>query len=138
MPSLKQQVVATTTHEVRLSPRLKTKLMTKLRSYAEKKIVRDKLNLEMNGKRNKKTKAIEVVGIQQQVEEIMEEVGELKLTIDGFNTTVVAPVTKGKFNTKKALLQGWTLEQIEACFDEDTPGTSYVKITVPGSKDEDE
>jgi hypothetical protein len=102
------------------------------------KETRDRLNLAMNGKRNKKTKAIEVVGIQQEVEEIMEEVGELKLSIDGFKTTVIAPVTKGKFNPKKALRLGFTLEQIEACMDEDKPGTAYVKITVPGARDEED
>lgn len=139
MPSLKQTVTATTKHVVRLQPRLKTKLMSKLNTYATLKRERDALNLKLNGKRNKKTKEIEVVGIQQEVEEMMEEIGETSLALDGgFRTTIIAPVKKGKFNPKKAVALGIPLEKIEQCYDPDEPGTSYVKITVPGSDEEDE
>jgi len=138
MPALRQIVTTTTTQVVKLAPALKKKLMLKLNTYKALKTERDALNLKLNGKRDKKTKEILVTGLSQEVEEILEEVGQEKLAIDGYKMTVIAPVKKGKFNPKKAIALGISLQQIEQCYDADEPGTSYVKITVPGaSEDED-
>ena len=120
MPSL--SVTTTTTQVVKLSPALKKKLLLKCKTYASLKLQRDAADLAMTKQRT-------------EVEFIMEEAGESKLEIEGFKTTLIAPVKKGKFNPKKAIALGITTEQIEKSMDPDTPGKSYIKISVPGEKE---
>jgi hypothetical protein len=124
MPKLQASVTTTTTHVVKLSPAVKRELLTKLKTYASLKSQRDAIDHAMKGHRTG-------------VEEIMEKVGEASLSVEGFKTTIIAPVRKGKFNPKKAVALGIPMEKILKAMDPDEPGTSYVKITVPGDKDDE-
>jgi hypothetical protein len=125
MPKLQASVTTTTTHAVKLSPAVKRELLTKLKTYASLKTQRDAIDHAMKGHRTG-------------VEEIMEKVGEASLSVEGFKTTIIAPVRKGKFNPKKAVALGIPMEKILKAMDPDEPGTSYVKITVPGSAEDDD
>lgn len=124
MPSLETSVVATTVHVVKLTPAVRRELLIKLKTYASLKEQRDALDAKMKGHRT-------------DVEEIMEKVGEAKLEVEGFKTTIIAPVKKGKFNPQKAVALGIPMSKILKAMDPDTPGTSYVKITVPNEREEE-
>lgn len=120
MPKL--SVTATVTQQVKLTPKLKRELKTQCQEYAA---------LHVTEKTAKAAKKV----INGRVEEIMEIAGETMLEVDGFKTTLVAPV-KRSLNIKKLIAKGVSIDTINDCYDE-TPGTAYVKISAPGQKDED-
>lgn len=117
MPKL--AVTATTTTEIRIAPQLKKQLLTKLNTYASMKQKRDELDAAMKLNR-------------VEVEEIMEKVGETSIAVDGFKTTLIAPI-KRRLDPKKLVKLGVSMDTINAATVE-TSGTPYVKITVPGAK----
>jgi hypothetical protein len=121
MPSLAQTVTTTTTTQVKIAPAIKRKLMTELRAYADLKTKRDALDAAMKKSRSK-------------VEDCLGDIGESSLTVDGFRTTLVAPV-RTTLSEEKLIAQGVTVDQIAAAKVQ-TPTKAYVKITCPGEKDE--
>jgi hypothetical protein len=115
-------VVATTTHELKLKPAARQKLLTKLRSYqalhAHKKMIEadmDKLKAEVGILRN--------------------ETGEQSIEIDGFRVTLVAP-TRKKFNPKLYVKLGGDLDIYNQA-NEETLVAPYEKISLPSSGTED-
>ena len=116
-------VTATTTHELKLKPTTKRKLLTELKAYAELKTQRDAIDHAMKGHKNT-------------VEGLLEETGESSLSIDGFKTTLVAG-TRKSLDRKKLIAAGVTQAQLEAGTTE-TLNTPYVKITIPGAKEREE
>ncbi len=128
MPSISATVTATATRVIKLSPTLKKQLLTKLRTYASLTTQKKALDHAMKGHRT-------------DVESIMEEVGESKLEVEGFKTTLIAPVTKKTdldLLRRKLLSAGVKLDVVDraiAAATTETPGTPYVKITAPGDKD---
>lgn len=122
MPKLSQTVTTTTTKVVKLTPALKKKLLVELKTYTS---LRDqKKALELAMKKHSGT-----------VEEIMETAGEASLEVDGFKTTLIAPVKK-KLDPKRLVTLGVSTETIAKATTE-TPGTPYVKISKAGEKSED-
>ena len=116
-------ITATTTHQIKLSPSIKTKLLTALRTYVE--LAAQKKVIEHAQKLLRKT-----------IEAIQVEVGESSLEIDGFKSTIVAPIRK-TLDKKRFVALGGDLDILERSYVEQ-PGTSYVKITSPtGSNDDD-
>lgn len=115
----KAMITATTTTEVKISPTLKRQLLTELKGYAELKAQRDAIDATMKENRVK-------------VEAIMEKVGETSISVEGYKTTLIAPI-KSKLDVKQLIKLGVSRKTIDAATVE-TPGTPYVKITVPGAK----
>lgn len=120
MPKL--SVTTTVTQQAKLTPALKKELLTKMQEHAKLHVV------EKNAKAGKKK-------IAGRVEEIMEVAGETMLEVNGFKSTLIAPVKKS-LNIKKLIAKGVSLDLINSCYDE-TPGTAYVKITAPGASDDE-
>ena len=108
---------------VRLGPGVNRKLLTTVKTYAGLKTQRDALDHAMKGHR-------------ATVEELMEEAGQTTLDIEGFKTTIIAPV-KTKLDPKKLLGLGVSADIIEKATIS-TPGRPYVKITTPGTKGDDD
>lgn len=119
MPSA--TVTTTTTQEVKLKPQVKRKLLTELRAYAQLKSERDALDHAMKGHK-------------ASIEELMETTGESSLSVEGFKTTLVAPV-KRTLDRKRLRMAGVTEAQLDAGTIE-TPTKPYIKVTVPGSKED--
>lgn len=114
------------TVEVKLSPSLKKKLLTKLKAFAANKSTIDALEHSQ-----KKIKA--------EIEEAFVAAGEFNalqsgVKIEGFKTTHVSPVSS-RLDKKKLLEAGVSMAQIERAT-VTTPGKGYVKITVPGDKED--
>ena len=117
-------VTATTTHLLKLSPQIKKKLLLALRTYVELGAQKKALDLA----RAKQSKI---------VEDIQVELGESSLDIEGFKSTIVAPV-RHTLDKKRYVTLGGDLDLLERSM-VDTPGKSYVRITPPngnGSEDE--
>lgn len=123
MPKLTTTVTTTATTVVKLAPALKRKLLTTVKTYAGLKTQREALDHAMKGHR-------------ATVEELMEEAGQTTLDIEGFKTTIIAPV-KTKLDPKKLLGLGVSADIIEKATIS-TPGRPYVKITTPGTKGDDD
>lgn len=122
--NLSATVEATTIKEIRLAPQLKKKLKTNLDAYADLKLQRDAIDHAM--KKHKDT-----------VENIMSDLGEASIKLDGYTSTVVSQVRK-KLDQKKLLALGVSIEVIEQATVE-TPTKPYLKITTPnGSSSDDE
>jgi hypothetical protein len=122
MPKQQQTVTATTTMEITLAPQIRRKLLTELRTYAQLHEQHKALELAMDK-------------IKGKVAAIRDETGEQSLKLEGFTTTLVAPVRK-KFNPKIYVKLGGDLELYNQAIEE-TLTKPYEKITCPGSKDED-
>ena len=123
MPALANTVTATTTHEVRLSPAVRRKLLTELRTYEQLKQQKAAIESAME-----KHKTI--------IAAIREETGEQTIKLEGFSVTLVAPV-RSTLDKKKLIAQGVTTAQIEAAT-VISPGKSYTKVTVPAEEDPEE
>lgn len=120
--SLSTTVEATTTHELKLAPQVKKKLKTNLDAYADLKLQRDAIDHAM-----RKHKDV--------VEGILTDVGESSLKLDGYTSTIVSQVRK-KLDQMKLIALGVSMDIIERATVE-TPTKPYLKITVPGGKDEE-
>ena len=116
-------VTTTTTHEVTLKPTLRRRLLTELRTYGELKAQRAALDLAMTKHRSA-------------IEGYLGETGEASLSLEGYKVTLVCPITS-RLDKMKLVEQGVTTAQIEAAT-VTTPGRSYVKVTVPGERDNSE
>ncbi len=93
MPSL--TATATTTHELQLKPAVKKRLLTELRTYADLAVQRKAIDEKMAGCR----------GV---VEEIQTELEETSVELEGFKSTIVAPMCT-TFDKKKFVRLGGDL-----------------------------
>ena len=116
-------VVATTTHQLVLKPTIKKKLLLALRTYVELGAQKKALDLA----RSKQSKI---------VEDIQVELGESSLDIEGFKSTIVAPV-RHTLDKKRYVALGGDLDLLERSM-VDTPGKSYVRITPPNGNGSEE
>ena len=110
-------ITATTTHEIKLSPTIRRKLLTKLKTYAE-------LRLQV--------KVLEAAMDKQKTEigALRDETGEQSIELDGFKVTLVAGVRK-KFNPKKYVALGGDLDLYNQAVEEKL-NRPYEKISCPG------
>lgn len=115
----KVSVTATVKTQATLTPKLKTELLTTVKAYGAQKLIRDAADEKMKKARTR-------------TEEIMETAGETALEVEGYKTTLVAPVRR-TLSVERLLKKGVSIDVINACYEE-TPGTPYVKIHVPGQK----
>lgn len=112
----------TVTREIRIEPRLKRKLLTEFRAYAELKAQADAIKMAMD-----KHKAA--------IGRLREETGEQSLAIEGFKASYVQPV-RSVLNHKKLIELGCAASWIEEAT-ETKPSKAYEKVTIPGSGEED-
>lgn len=124
MPS----VQTTQTTEVKLSPKLKTKILLKLRKFQE---LRDEINLA-KGKQNEIKEAIEIAFI---------DAGEFNalqagVSMEGFIMRHGGS-TRAKFDKLGAVKRGWlTIAQI-AELTTNKPTKASISIRCPGEKDDE-
>lgn len=123
MPTLAATVTSTSTQVVKLSPALRKKLLTRLKTY-----------LGLKGQ-EKVIKAAMKKG-RSEIEEVLEEAGQTSLSIDGMKASLVSPIRK-VFNPKKFVALGGNLDHYNGALDE-VPGTPWVKISDSNSKDEED
>ncbi len=112
-------MTTTTTQELVLKPQLKTKLLRKLKAYAE-------LRLQI--------KALEETldGYKADIGTMREEAGVQTLSLEGFKVTQIAGVRK-TLNHMKLVAMGVSLEMIDEAT-ESKPNRPYEKISCPGDK----
>lgn len=122
MPKLSANVTVSTTKEVRIEPRLRRKLLQELRTYQSLKQTLDATQAAMDK-------------IKATVSEIRDSTGEMSLELEGFKTTLVAPIRK-VFDPKEFVANGGDM-QIYNNSIKDVPSKPYEKITMPGSKQEE-
>lgn len=121
MPST--ALLATTTHEVVLKPAVRRQLLKELRLWAE-------LHAQEKAIKLAKSKHAHAV------ESMQTELGESSIDLEGFKSTIVAPM-RSSLDKKKFVALGGKLEILEKATVQ-VPGKSYLKITAPGAgKDED-
>lgn len=123
MPGLATKIVATTTTEVKLSPRVLMKLRKELHAY-------QLLVIEKKALKAKMEKAKSVIGA------IRDDTGESSLKVEGFTITLVAGI-QNKLDKKKLIALGCAAAWIEEATTS-KPKKAYEKITCPGDEDEDE
>ena len=121
--SLAATVTATTSHELKLSPAVRRRLVTELRNYQTLAARRSDIDVQMTNCR-------------AAVAEIQTELEESSVEIEGFKSTLVAPM-KSVFDKKKFVRLGGRLDLIEAATSK-VPGKVYVRITPPGAADASE
>jgi hypothetical protein len=124
MPTVKTEQ----TVEIKLAPQLKTKILRKLRQYAELKL---------------QAKAIESAQakIRQETEAAFADAGEFAalqagIRVDDFRVCHVSPV-RTTLDKQRLIAEGVTVAQIEAAT-LTVPGRAYLKITVPGAGRDEE
>lgn len=123
MPTVSTVATVSTTHEVKLAPKLAAKLRLRLRAYAALKNQFDALKAAME-----KAKG--------EIDGLRDETGEQSLSIDGYHVTLVAPIRK-KFDPKRFVQLGGELEIYNQA-QISVPGRPYTKVSCPGEKDSDE
>ena len=123
MPALATTVTATTSHELKLSPAIRRRLMMQLRDYQELAAKRTAIETGM---------AI----CRAEIAEIQTELEESSIELEGFKSTLVAPM-KSVFDKKTFVRIGGRLDLIEAATSK-VPGKVYVRITPPGAADSSE
>jgi hypothetical protein len=111
------------TVEVQLRPALKSKLLKRLKLYAELRAQSKALELAMD-----KEKA--------EIGALREEAGVDKLAIEGFSVAYVTNIRKTLIPAK-LIAMGVTTSMLEEATDL-KPGRPYVKISVPGQKEYNE
>lgn len=123
MPKVALEATVSTTKTVKLEPRVRRLLQTKLQEYFVKKQAIKRLEAEADK-------------IKDTLESLREETGEATVTIEGYGTiTLVAPMRK-KFNEKRFVAAGGDLAIYNQSFD-NVPSTPYTKVSPPGEKDAD-
>lgn len=123
MPKLQQTVVATTTQTIKLAPKVAAKLRAEFKVYAELHAQKKAIEAKMD-----EHKLV--------IAEIRDDTGEGSIELDGFKTTLVAPVRK-KFNPKKFVMNGGDLAIYNQSIEE-KPSKAYERITIPGDKEAEE
>lgn len=124
--SLTVETTVTAKHELKLSPALKKKLMTALKTYAELQ---------------EQAKAIEAAKKKQAdiVEDIQVDLGESSISIEGFKATIVTAFRKAKTWKQTFVKMGGDIEILNRAEEASkVPGKAYVKITPPGGSDSDD
>ena len=121
--SLAATVTATTSHELRLSPAIRRRLMEQLRDYQQLATRRTTIDAAM-------------AACREAVAEIQTELEESSIELEGFKSTLVAPM-KSVFDKKTFVRIGGRLDLIEAATSK-VPGKVYVRITPPGAADTSE
>ena len=116
-------LTATTTHQLVIAPQLKRKLLLALKTYTELSAQAKVLALA------KKKQGSIVEGIQT-------ELGESSINIDGYKSTIVAPIRK-VLDRKRFVALGGDLGVLDQAMI-DTPSKAYPKITAPGAADDDD
>lgn len=119
MPALKTDTTVQPTLDMPLNQKQTAALRIKFSLYA--KTVADIKALEATKDELKAKIAL-----------VREEAGVTSLTLDGYKTTVVAPV-RSTLNIKKLFAMGVTEAMIKEATDV-VPGTAYEKISLPSTK----
>lgn len=117
---LSATVTTTTTTEVKLKPVLKTKLLKRLKLYAELRGQLQTIEAAMD-----KEKA--------EIRKLREEAGVETLKLDGFTCTNV-PNLRTSLSKEKLIEMGVTTDMLEEATIQ-KPGRPYEKITCPGGKE---
>ena len=112
-------LTTTQTTEVVLRPALKTKLMKRLKAYAELRQSLKDIEAQMDA-------AKADIGL------LREEAGVKTLAVDGFHITQVTNL-RTSLNKMKLIEMGVTTDMLEEAT-ETKPGRPYEKITCPGDK----
>ena len=112
-------LTTTQTTEVVLKPRLKAKLLTKLKTYAEIRARFKAVEAEMEAQKAE-------IGL------LREEAGVTTLSIEGFKVAQVSGVRK-TLNQQKLIAMGVSTEMLEEAT-ETKPNRPYEKISCPGEK----
>ena len=123
MPTTAIALTATTTHQLTIAPQIKRKLLLALKTYTELAAQAKVLALA------KKKQGSIVEGIQT-------ELGESSIAIDGYKSTIVAPIRK-VLDRKRFVALGGDLEMLDKAMI-DTPSKAYPKITAPGAVNEED
>lgn len=125
MPKATATATATVseTHVVKLAPLVRRRLLTSLRVYGELKTQLEAIKLEMSKAKDN-------------IEGALIDTGETSIALDGYKATYVSPV-RTHLGKQKLIASGVTLAQIEGATIV-RPGKSYVKVSTPGGKDEDD
>jgi hypothetical protein len=121
---LKEKMMALTltttqTTELKLSPRLKSKLLQKLKTYAELRTRFKALEAEMEAQKGE-------IGL------LREEAGVQSLALEGFKVAEITGLRK-TLNPMKLIAMGVSVDMLEEAT-EVKPNKPYTKITVPGEK----
>jgi hypothetical protein len=116
-------LTTTTTTTVKLAPKLKQKLLTKFREYADLKVKLDAAKARMDA-------------LKAEIADLREDTGEVSLELEGYKTTLISP-TRSKFNEKKFIADGGDISIYKGAV-EIVPSKSYEKVSVPGQKDDAE
>lgn len=116
MPKLQQTVVVSTEQQIVLAPKIRQKLLTELRAYQKEKAKLDAAQAEMDK-------------IKAKVQAIREDTGEESISLEGFTSTLVAPIRE-VFDEKLFVRLGGDLDVYNGA-KVPTPSKSYEKITVP-------
>lgn len=124
MPRLSQQVVTTVTakSEVKLAPRLKTKIQNRLKLAKVAKAALDKAKADFEREKM-------ILG------GLREQAGEQSLTLDGYGTITEVRGFSKKLNKKKFVAAGGSLTMLEEAT-ESTPKKAYELVTFPGDDDD--
>lgn len=118
----KATVVATTTEEIVLEPRLQTKLRKQLKEYQLLALQLKDLKVKMDRKK------ASIRGLREQTD-------YPSITLDGFTSTNVQSY-KNTLDKKKFVSLGGSLKQLEGAT-VTTPKKPYELITCPGEEKED-
>jgi hypothetical protein len=113
-------LTTTTVSEVQLRPALKSKLLKRLRVYAE-------LRAQLKAIESAMDKEKSEIGL------LREEAGVNSLKIEGFSVSQVTS-TRKKFYLERLLAMGVTTAMWDECHDP-VPGKPYLKVACPGEKD---
>lgn len=120
MPKLQQTVTATTTTELKLDARLRTKLITGLREYKALKLQIDALKAKQDE-------------VKARLATLRDSTGQMSLSIEGEGTTTLVAPTYHKFNMKKFTREGGDVNLYNDC-NEVHPKKTFEKVTLPGDK----
>jgi hypothetical protein len=120
MPSVKP--VATVTQQVKIAPKLATKLLSKLKLYGQLK-AEEKVNKAARDK------------VRGEVEDVLGDIGETNIKLQGYSTVLMAQPRR-TLSVEKLMAAGVSLDTINDCY-VTTTTKPYVKITCPGAREDD-
>ncbi len=123
MPKLSLAIAPTVEHTVELKPTVQVKLRKEFHTYAAK------------AKQVKKLRE-DIGTVKNNIEDILSEVNESKLTFEGFTAAIVGGERK-QFDKKKFVKLGGDLALYNKCL-VPKPVKASVRVYVPGEADEGE
>lgn len=121
--ALTPAATVSTTREVKLEPKVRQKLKTKLTEYAN-------IVTQIKALEHAKKKLSDELGA------LRDDTGETTLSLDGYGTITLVAGTRQKFNPKTFVANGGDLEIYNQSFDT-VPVKAFNKITLPGAKDDE-